>query len=975
MPLTYSVDYTGVNPSNLVAHEFQLISSANYRNYKVIVPNFAPFYAIGVVVRHQSTGSVLVEGYDYILTHLFQEATHSIGRGVYGSISITNPDVNGTFDIDYQTVGGDWVLPSQKLIEILGGLVVNPRVARWEQVAGYPAQFPPINHDHSNDDLVGMSDVVTAIQAVKAAIDTAYANNIFTFATSQEALAGIISAKAMSPATVKVVIDSVIGAIADETAAGDAVINNNVSLLASDVLGLSTFINGGYKVYKDSTVWKVAAGVGYVNGRRIVQAQDQVVTPSAYPADVWLDTFDSSGSMAGILSTAPALSVTNLLRYSENLIDGGAWLSTLGVTGIANSGYNADYLRIIDQFSFDAANEYRVQTLLDTSLVPGQTYLFSAWVRGLTTGQSLTVTIGDTSSTIQYPLPTVAQRISFPVVAGDSKNVNFGLLDAGSLEIGELQVESSSNNYNLMVAGNELTDSSWTLVNAVIRNNDLNGPYTTSALCGKLTGSTTTAVHGIRTGNMSLIASQEYYFSGYFQADLSGLFPCISITVTGLGGESETLVLTLGTSAVTTSGAGLLLIRNFSVSTVGITTYRVLKFTIVPMATTTYTIQFNLHNGTSTTTTGVTGAGVWMGGLALQARGFATNLLRHSADFVDGVWSKPAAIIKPDLNGSLVVATALSENGTLVADTHLVKQELTSMRALVSYTFSVEFKAADYTAAFIRLRSGPNSASLNKDIELLVNLLDVTDKRQTVTGSGWTSVSNGVTSLGDGWYRVIITGTSPAGTMLGVAQFGPAVSTAVGAHIFIGDDIKGVRARNAFVTVGSLVSSYQVGDSYPVSKYIQTASEPRTDLDGANRLPYTSNGVSYTPVKLVTLSNSYTAIDRRRVIKSLDGIIRNTLNNYIPVTSVTVMQPNKRYYVANNATAILPPAASLDAGDIFYLAKNIDSTYRLRTENVAGDFIYYRDSYTDALLYEIELTIDVDRDIKVLFDGNIFSLL
>lgn len=170
---TYPFDPTGVAPSNKVTGEQQLLSAANFDDFHFVIPNFAPYFAEGLSISYRSlTNEVrtLVEGIDYYCTHWFIAASKGAAKPVYGSISFLDLGLVGTLTLQYQTLGGDWTISPTKIQTILADRLHNPPVTAWDMVADLPYAFPPIDHEHSVVDLIGMSDVVTALGAIETAI-------------------------------------------------------------------------------------------------------------------------------------------------------------------------------------------------------------------------------------------------------------------------------------------------------------------------------------------------------------------------------------------------------------------------------------------------------------------------------------------------------------------------------------------------------------------------------------------------------------------------------------------------------------------------------------------------------------------------------------------------------------------------------------------------------------------------------------
>lgn len=173
---TYPFDPTGLAATNKIVGERQVLNQVPYNQYSLLIPLAAPFFAESMSVTLYGTGGTstpLVPGVDYVLTHYFIEATRSIGKPIYGSVTFYNNNLTGVISFNYQTLGGTWTLTETQITEILANIVSNPRITTWEQITDLPNTFPPINHVWDIDDMVNMDSVVAAINDITAAIGTA----------------------------------------------------------------------------------------------------------------------------------------------------------------------------------------------------------------------------------------------------------------------------------------------------------------------------------------------------------------------------------------------------------------------------------------------------------------------------------------------------------------------------------------------------------------------------------------------------------------------------------------------------------------------------------------------------------------------------------------------------------------------------------------------------------------------------------
>ena len=177
MPLipVYPFDPTGTLASNKIIGEQQVITVANYRDYHFIVPKLGPYFSKSLKVTYKSPAnniSVLVEGIDYYCTHWFIAASRACSDPIYGSISFLNLQLAGTILLEYQTLGGDWLIDPIAIGEILADRIHNPRITAWDVVTDKPFSFPVIDHVWDLADMVGMSGVVAGLTNIEQAILT-----------------------------------------------------------------------------------------------------------------------------------------------------------------------------------------------------------------------------------------------------------------------------------------------------------------------------------------------------------------------------------------------------------------------------------------------------------------------------------------------------------------------------------------------------------------------------------------------------------------------------------------------------------------------------------------------------------------------------------------------------------------------------------------------------------------------------------
>lgn len=167
----YDFDPNGTSVDNKIVGETHVISPPDSTDFYFVVPDHAPFFLNNLSITHYPSGNTLVEGVDYGLSYKFLTASYQTAKSIFGAISIFNKTLSGTLEITYQTLGGKWAIDETKAAELVSNAIHNPRITSWELVVDLPETFPAIEHSHDLSDLVGMSEVVTQLEAIKTALE------------------------------------------------------------------------------------------------------------------------------------------------------------------------------------------------------------------------------------------------------------------------------------------------------------------------------------------------------------------------------------------------------------------------------------------------------------------------------------------------------------------------------------------------------------------------------------------------------------------------------------------------------------------------------------------------------------------------------------------------------------------------------------------------------------------------------------
>ena len=171
--VTYPLDTTGISPSNLVRDEPHVLTEINDATYRIIIPDFAPFYQDNFQLKYSDGNgniTVLEKGVDFDFCLPYMDASRAIGKYLFGALTIHNEYIQGYLTVDYQTLGDKWVADKNFVLEALVSHNYNPRVVYWDQLTNVQDYFPPTSHAQDYDTIYGQKTVVESIDRIIEAI-------------------------------------------------------------------------------------------------------------------------------------------------------------------------------------------------------------------------------------------------------------------------------------------------------------------------------------------------------------------------------------------------------------------------------------------------------------------------------------------------------------------------------------------------------------------------------------------------------------------------------------------------------------------------------------------------------------------------------------------------------------------------------------------------------------------------------------
>lgn len=160
MSNAYPFDPSGTLPSNRIVNEVHTVTGLVGTNSFLIVPFSGPFYGNSLRIVN-SSGLTLAEGVDYHLSHNWGQASKAVGLQVYGSITLLGSTPNGSYRVNYQTIGGETVIAKANTIQ--DGLVSIANYYIDIDWSTAPVAFPPAPHTAN---LAGMNGALPIYQGL-----------------------------------------------------------------------------------------------------------------------------------------------------------------------------------------------------------------------------------------------------------------------------------------------------------------------------------------------------------------------------------------------------------------------------------------------------------------------------------------------------------------------------------------------------------------------------------------------------------------------------------------------------------------------------------------------------------------------------------------------------------------------------------------------------------------------------------------
>lgn len=149
-----------------VSGEVQTLTPAQGKNYVTIYPRAAPFHSLSMKIKVKGQNSYLIKGQDWIPSNFYNGFTRNFKVGIFGSITFLNVDAPKDVELEYDTVGGEFVLDDQAYATLVANLLTNDRYIDWSQIVDAPTEYPPAPHAHPAGDTYNYSDFIEVMTGI-----------------------------------------------------------------------------------------------------------------------------------------------------------------------------------------------------------------------------------------------------------------------------------------------------------------------------------------------------------------------------------------------------------------------------------------------------------------------------------------------------------------------------------------------------------------------------------------------------------------------------------------------------------------------------------------------------------------------------------------------------------------------------------------------------------------------------------------
>lgn len=137
----------------------------------VIIPRCAPFHPKNVKVRIKGSGKELsLERGEISFCYPFRAFLKDFSKPCWGGIVLPQAINPTDVFLEYDTIGGGFVLNDIAYAKAVADVVNNPRTTDWSLLDNLPTEWPPVPHPHPISDTYNYADMTLVLMSYIDAI-------------------------------------------------------------------------------------------------------------------------------------------------------------------------------------------------------------------------------------------------------------------------------------------------------------------------------------------------------------------------------------------------------------------------------------------------------------------------------------------------------------------------------------------------------------------------------------------------------------------------------------------------------------------------------------------------------------------------------------------------------------------------------------------------------------------------------------
>lgn len=137
----------------------------------IIVPRRGPFFTRNFKIKMKNSGRELsLERGEFSYLHPFGNFIKKYGKLAYGALQVKGVASPTEFVLEYDTIGGGFVLDDIAYAKAVSDVLVSERTADWSQIVNLPTEFPPDPHDHPASDTYNYGELMAWLTSYLDAI-------------------------------------------------------------------------------------------------------------------------------------------------------------------------------------------------------------------------------------------------------------------------------------------------------------------------------------------------------------------------------------------------------------------------------------------------------------------------------------------------------------------------------------------------------------------------------------------------------------------------------------------------------------------------------------------------------------------------------------------------------------------------------------------------------------------------------------